>query len=298
MISFINKLCVFALFVIIKNSCFSQINTFSATPQSATNCSSCTGDTWTVTPYCYIIYSNATGFSKDLNLTNLGFNIPANAIIKGISLAISSFSCMPEEYYDSDVKLLVNNIPTGSNKATSNNFLPYPSYNNIMYGDTNDSWGNALTPLIINDVNFGVTLKFMHSVSTSFSCFQLNGPFPSMGPFSFPAIKVYYVPATSNTNTPTASIIESQTSNPATLNAFSFEGKMYVNNTSSEIIENAKMRIYNSLGEIIFSEQKTIAPKEIESFSVNSSITGFYFFTLTSSKNELIYSKKIFINPE
>ncbi len=71
---------------------------------------------------------------------------------------------------------------------------------------------------------------------------------------------------------------------------------MYVNNTSSEIIENAKIKIYNSVGEIIYLDEKTIAPQETESLLINAPATGFYIFTLTSSNDRLIYTKKIFIN--
>ncbi len=204
----IRKINIFILCLLLTSNLFSQVSSFSATPQTAANCSSCSGDTWTVTPYYYILYSTATAPSKDLNLTNLGFNIPVNAVIKGITLAISSFSCMPEEYYDSDVKLLLNNIPSGSNKATLNNFLAYPSYNNILYGDTNDLWSNTLTPSIVNDINFGVTFKVIHSVPSSFSCFQLNGTFSAIGPVSYyPVITVYYTSAPTNSNTPATGIV-------------------------------------------------------------------------------------------
>lgn len=271
------------LFLFVLAQGFSQITTSTATPASIQNCNSCSGLAWNGS----LFSTNTPGIiSKELYLTNLGFNIPINAIIIGVTLSIGTYTCCPEQFFDSKVQMIINGVPSGINKATLIDFLPYPSYNNKVYGGNNDLWGNTLSPLIINNSNFGVSFEITkNNITNNPCCFALMGP--SIPLTYVPLVTIYYSISTG--------IIESQTSTSQNINAYSFEDKMYVNNSSSEIITNAKVKIYNMLGELINEEIKTIAPKEIENISLTNPENGFYFITISSAQNELIFSKKVFI---
>ena len=274
------------IFFLCLNESFAQVSSFSACPQSAVNCSPCSSDSWTV-QICPVLFSNAiNSVSNKLLLTNFGFNIPVTATITGVSLSTSTWSCMPEDFYDSNVQLVVNNTANGSNKALLTNFMPYPSYNNTTYGSASDLWGTTLSPLIINDVNFGVAYEVTHTIN-AFSCFQLNGPIISSYN-NFPVMEVFYMISTG--------IIKSQKSDSETTKVYTFDGNIYVNNSSFEEIKDAKIQIYNALGEVIFEEQKTIAPNEIKNLMLSNPNDGFYFVTISSNKNELIFSKKVLID--
>ncbi len=275
------------VFIFCLNESFAQVSTYTASPQSVINCSLCAGDTWTLQGSSPVLYSTTLGgVSSQLYMTNFGFNIPSSATILGISLSVSTWSCMPEKFYDSSVRLMVNNVPVGSNKALLTNFLQY-NYNNTSYGGPTDLWGNILSPLIINDLNFGAAYEVTHTIN-AFSCFQLNGPISPTVYNPFPIMEVYYMLSTG--------LIQSQKSNIETVKIYSHDHKMYINNSTSEIIENATIQIYNALGEVILEEQKTIAPNEIENLVLSNPSNGFYFVTISSNKKELIFSKKVLID--
>ncbi|MBP8033960.1 MAG: T9SS type A sorting domain-containing protein [Bacteroidia bacterium] len=280
------------------NLCYSQLSSDSAVANSMINCSSCIGDSWffngiNLSGIPAVQSSSLGSVSNKLYLTDFGFSIPASATIKGVLFAVSTYTCNPMNFFDSEVRLIINNIVSGTNKAITTNFqnTPYPNFYVRNYGDSTDLWGNTLTPTIVNDVNFGLSFEVTHAVSLPGDCFALNGIIAStVTPITFtlPKMTIYYETVTG--------IIESQSSEGSIIKAYSHDGKMYVNNATSEIIENATIQIYNALGEVIFEEHKTMAPNEIGNLALSNPINGFYFVTISSHKNELIFSKKVLID--
>lgn len=281
------------VFVLSINLCYSQMPSNSAVANSMLNCSSCSGDIWNFpSAMAYMVYSSSLGsVSNKLYLTDFGFNIPPSATIRGVLFAVSTYTCNPMNYFDSEVRLIVNNVVSGTNKAIMTNFqYTYPYYIR-NYGDSTDLWGNTLTPTIVNDVNFGLSFEVTHAIYFPSDCFALNGIVDSTTtPWSFtlPKMTIYYETVTG--------VIESQSSEVSSIKAYSYDGKMYVNNATSEIIEDATIQIFNALGEVIFEEQKTIAPNEIKNLVLSNPNDSFYFVTISSNKNELIFSKKVLID--
>ena len=96
---------------------------------------------------------NPYGYSKGLIVKNFGFSIPTTAIITGVEAAFSYSSTLWVS--DTIIRLLVNNIETGNNKATNNTLVGLST----TYGASNDIWGiSTLSPLNINSSNFGFVI--------------------------------------------------------------------------------------------------------------------------------------------
>jgi len=100
--------------------------------------------------------------SAYLEVTNFGFNVPAAAIITGISVAVYGFSDVSSfSAKDSSVRLIKAGSLVGADRAK---FQFFPNvYNSAVpentYGTSSDLWGTSLTPTDVNSNNFGVGLQ-------------------------------------------------------------------------------------------------------------------------------------------
>lgn len=89
-----------------------------------------------------------------------GFSIPTNATIDGIIVNIygvgdNQMGSYPTEYpLDSNVRLLVGGVVSGTNKASAVAWVG--NNEQKIYGSKTDLWGNTLTPADINSAEFGV----------------------------------------------------------------------------------------------------------------------------------------------
>jgi hypothetical protein len=159
---------------------------------SGTDAGTGTGTGWT-TPENISTTNNATisiakgGTSNRLSATNYGFSIPSNATIKGVQVAIRRLSSNSSSLQDNAVNLIVGgNVVGNNNGATSTNWPT--TIGTANYGSTTDLWGATLTPAIINDSNFGVSLV-VDNVSTNNS--------PRTASVDYMQIRVtYFLPGT------------------------------------------------------------------------------------------------------
>lgn len=101
-----------------------------------------------------------------LHLTNFNFNIPTNATILGVRVLVrrfSSNSSSANNIFDQTAQLIVGGSRAGDNKA---NLTKWGSTEEqIIYGSSTDNWGQALTPAIINNTNFGFAFRLTTNTS-------------------------------------------------------------------------------------------------------------------------------------
>ena len=110
------------------------------------------------TPYATV--TTNFSISNYLMATGYGFNLPANAIINGINVAINrqgSSTSLSIGVTDNTVQLLKGGALTGTNKASS---TAWPTAMTLVnYGGNADLWGTTWTAANINASNFGVALS-------------------------------------------------------------------------------------------------------------------------------------------
>lgn len=129
-----------------------------------------------------LTYANTESPGGTVDLTSFSFNIPTDATIDGLILeglgyqSSAMISC-------SDCQLLQTSIPIGTNKNGSFPTITSGSPGeNITVGSSNDLWGYALTPSIINDLSFGIRIGFTVTSGTYyFDYFRLNVYYSTIG---------------------------------------------------------------------------------------------------------------------
>ncbi|HOZ36182.1 MAG TPA: Hint domain-containing protein [archaeon] len=103
-----------------------------------------------------------------LKATNFGFNIPIGATINGIKVEVEEYGSGP---LDSSIAKIVKS--NGSIGTTSIFDYNSPSSDmNIIFGDSNNLWGETWTAEQINDSNFGVAIYIIGH--TSGQCLNEN----------------------------------------------------------------------------------------------------------------------------
>lgn len=109
------------------------------------------------------VYASADGISASvteyLKCTGYGFNIPAGAIITGITVGVwvnSTFT-----FTDNAMSLVKAGVVQATNLATNANTFPNgggsmaPAPTELVYGSSTNLWGNTWTAADINSANFG-----------------------------------------------------------------------------------------------------------------------------------------------
>ncbi len=91
--------------------------------------------------------------STRLQCTNYGFSIPANAVINGITVAITKLGADSNKV-DVDVKLLKATVLQTDNKASATTWSG--STFTGTYGSSSDLWSTTWTAADINNAGFGV----------------------------------------------------------------------------------------------------------------------------------------------
>ena len=117
----------------------------------------------------YAVIGDQNITSHYLKATNFGFSIPTGATINGILVEIERKASSSVRVKDSSVKIVKADSTLGStNKAYINDLWPntdaYKSY-----GSSSDLWDETWTAENINDVDFGVVLSAINTISTTFS---------------------------------------------------------------------------------------------------------------------------------
>ena len=102
-------------------------------------------------------FSNVPQTSNLLFITNPGFSIPSDAIIRGIGIAIPQYVAGSPNYYNVDGVELVNGGASLGGSVYGNGYV-IPSSTALMFlGGEYDTWGvSNLTPAIVNSASFGV----------------------------------------------------------------------------------------------------------------------------------------------
>lgn len=97
--------------------------------------------------------------SHYLKLTNWGFTLPTDAVIKGISVSIERkpTNTAGQSVKDSTIKLVKGGTVSGDNKANTSDWSTTEAYNN--YGSTIDLWGLSWAYSDINATDFGVVIS-------------------------------------------------------------------------------------------------------------------------------------------
>ena len=102
--------------------------------------------------------TNTVITSGSLQGKNYGFEIPADAEIKGITVFVNRYFSGNGSAQDNSVRLIKGGIITGTEKAVSGNWSTTTS-TVVSYGGNAELWGESWTPADINNPNFGVALK-------------------------------------------------------------------------------------------------------------------------------------------
>lgn len=97
--------------------------------------------------------------SHYLKLTNLGFALPADAVVKGIIVSIERkpTNAAGQSVKDSTIKLVKGGVVSGDNKATTADWTTTEQYH--TYGTTTDLWGLSWAYSDINASDFGVVIS-------------------------------------------------------------------------------------------------------------------------------------------
>jgi hypothetical protein len=92
-----------------------------------------------------------------LKVTNLGFGIPTDASIAGITVNVERSTTVLNATQDNSIKLAVSSSPVGDDKASANLWPTADA--TATYGSATDLWGTTWTPSQINDSTFGVEIS-------------------------------------------------------------------------------------------------------------------------------------------
>ncbi len=130
-------------------------------------CPSCSGAQWSngnppsaITGYPFSIATIIGApdlLTKEIQFRDYDMGIPANAIVTGCEVIITHNFGGGTAIMDSIVKLTINGIPMGSNKAFFSNWIPFTD--TVTYGSSTDTWGLNLTPSMVNNNQLGISFK-------------------------------------------------------------------------------------------------------------------------------------------
>lgn len=110
----------------------------------------------------YATANVATGStSQYLNASGLGFNLPSDANINGVTVVVDRLTSgmTTPLTRDHTVQLLKDGTRAGDNKAVTDADWPTGGGGTRTYGGAADSWGETWTPADVNDPDFGVSLR-------------------------------------------------------------------------------------------------------------------------------------------
>ncbi|MEY4927656.1 MAG: hypothetical protein RI894_2092, partial [Bacteroidota bacterium] len=134
----------------------------------------CTGTAWTTPANATTVNATATtavlaaaATSQCLQVTGLGFAIPATATVTGVTVNIIRKASTLSTALDNIVQLVVGGVAVGANKAK---VTTYPlTFSNSVYGNATDMWTTTLTPAQVNAANFGVNFRAACTASSTVS---------------------------------------------------------------------------------------------------------------------------------
>lgn len=159
--------------------------------QPLASCAICTGALWdstenvsaadgqfssvTLDPYLNCFQSTCYR-SRYLTCYNFGFNIPANAVIEGVTIDVFGLPDANGAVRDCTIALRRDNL----NNLWGNNMAGNSPWNvnspQHTYGAQDDLWGLAWTPADVNSVDFGTYIK-LQNTSNQFHSVNVDAVF-------------------------------------------------------------------------------------------------------------------------
>lgn len=106
-------------------------------------------------------------YSPWLKGGDFGFNIPGDATIDGIRVEIDRYASLAAKTKDSSLRLVVNSVLKGDDKADVVNYYP-TSPACVAYGDATDLWGTTWTPADINNIEVYLSTQKLVGSSISY----------------------------------------------------------------------------------------------------------------------------------
>jgi len=103
--------------------------------------------------YIFTVLSASDAFSDGLLCTNFGFSIPSNVTIDGVEVQIEKHGATNRlGVLDFEIVLTEG----GDNKQLGG--LWPAADTTFTYGGASDTWGNLLTPALVEDADFGISI--------------------------------------------------------------------------------------------------------------------------------------------
>lgn len=135
--------------------------------------------------------------SHYLKATNLGFSLPSNVPILGITVVIRKSASSSTNVTDGHVRIVKGGSVSGDDKPSGTEWAN--SLTDSTYGSGSDLWGLSWTPSDINDSSFGVVIAAFNngitgSRTASVDCFTVTVTYPSLNPYQ----RLWYSPSTSS----------------------------------------------------------------------------------------------------
>ena len=122
---------------------------------------------WAATMVSFTLAASQTVVNSDLLVTSTyGFAIPANSIILGVEAEIFGLQTV--------VSATTNITATLNAGGTVRNFNLTTSQGSAIFGGATDPWGLVLTPAIVNDPAFGLTIQAFDSNFSEAVTFKLS----------------------------------------------------------------------------------------------------------------------------
>ena len=230
-------------------------------PWSGPNAACCSDNNWTL--FTYVSFGDISNYLK---ATSFGFSIPVTATICGIEVNVER-SKIANPSRDYEIKLVKNNIVTGTNHASLVNW-PDNTDSVMTYGSNSDLWGATWTPAEINAAGFGAAVSTINMGNSS--------SIPRVDQIT---VKVYYSTGTSTGNN--AGVV-----NEVSLFPNPSSGTFILQ--TSEI--NSNLIITNVLGEKIYETKILTGQVEID---LSDRAKGIYFVQVSSLEGRS--TKKIII---
>jgi cysteine-rich repeat protein len=93
-------------------------------------------------------------------IRRLDLAIPSDVVITGFVVELVKRASADDTgvIFESHVQLAPAGVPAGENRADPSTSWPF-EYTSAFYGGMNDTWGLALTPAMLNDVDFGIAVS-------------------------------------------------------------------------------------------------------------------------------------------
>jgi hypothetical protein len=214
------------------------------------------------------VFEDGAYFTVPMFVGQFGFNVPSTATINGLIIEIEKKAESNNTIMDSVVQLFYGSS-MGSNLALTEKWHKPKAYS--IYGDTTSLWGASLTPAIVNDPNFGI-----HIIPLNTS------PNFRYGYIDHVRATVFY------TEVPTG-IKQSTINQGEKLNAFiNSTEQLSLSYTLDKQNQNCDIKIYNMLGEEVYSKKLNDISKgsHTENINISALHSGIYILRLISDKDE------------